>query len=320
MWNVAVESRIDRDTSIGRERAKDRTTTKLQNMDVAVLVSIAAGLVALIVLLTLLSRKKTDKNEAAGGPPARAQPLRRAAGVRNARRRMQDRQHREPPDEANDASDEDENVEPTDKPEMPEGKLGAKKRAKLEAKAERKQQREALEREREERKKREQQAQEESDKRREKERLEELAQEEADKKAREERERIEQEEYLKMKEAFSVEEEGYDVVNEEEQKNLLQEFLDYIKATKVVVLEDLAGHFNMKTQSVIERIQDLQANGRLTGVIDDRGKFIYISQEELESVAKFVKQRGRVSIAELAENSNRLINLNSEQTKAVETS
>ena len=47
----------------------------------------------------------------------------------------------------------------------------------------------------------------------------------------------------------------------------------------------------------------------LTGVTDDRGKFIYISQSELESVAKFVKQRGRVSISELAENSQKLITL-----------
>ena len=46
-----------------------------------------------------------------------------------------------------------------------------------------------------------------------------------------------------------------------------------------------------------------------SGVIDDRGKFIFISQEELEAVGKFITQRGRVSISELAENSNRLISL-----------
>lgn len=44
--------------------------------------------------------------------------------------------------------------------------------------------------------------------------------------------------------------------------------------------------------------------------MDDRGKFIYITVEELESVAKFMKQHGRVSISDLAESSNRLINLN----------
>ena len=67
--------------------------------------------------------------------------------------------------------------------------------------------------------------------------------------------------------------------------------------------------FKLKTQQVIDRIQDLQANGTLTGVIDDRGKLIYVSQEELLEVAKFIRQRGRVSIAELAESSDDLINL-----------
>ena len=45
-------------------------------------------------------------------------------------------------------------------------------------------------------------------------------------------------------------------------------------------------------------------------MIDDRGKFIYITMDELESVAKYMRQIGRVSISELAESSNRLINLN----------
>ena len=43
--------------------------------------------------------------------------------------------------------------------------------------------------------------------------------------------------------------------------------------------------------------------------MDDRGKFIYIAQEELEAVAKFIRQRGRVSISELVQESNKLINL-----------
>lgn len=43
------------------------------------------------------------------------------------------------------------------------------------------------------------------------------------------------------------------------------------------------------------------------GVIDDRGKFIYVSQSELNAVASFIKKRGRVSLTELAEHSNNLI-------------
>lgn len=47
---------------------------------------------------------------------------------------------------------------------------------------------------------------------------------------------------------------------------------------------------------------------------DDRGKFIYISPEELQAVAKFIKQRGRVTISELAESSNTLINLQTDKS------
>lgn len=193
--------------------------------------------------------------------------------------------------------------------EVPDHKIGAKKRAKLAAKAEKKLQREAAERDREERKKREQYFQEERDKQAEKEHAEQLRAEEMERKAREEKEKREHEEYLKMKEAFSIDEEGCEEENREDQENLLQEFITYIKQNKVLVLEDLAAHFSLKTASVVERIQELQANGSLTGVIDDRGKFIYISEDELRAVAKFVRQRGRVSITELVENSNNLINL-----------
>lgn len=110
-----------------------------------------------------------------------------------------------------------------------------------------------------------------------------------------------------------------------------------LQNTKVVLLEDLASHFNLRTQDAINRVKVLQEMGRITGkyllkgfewvifqlcidsknvfvlfykgVVDDRGKFIYISQEELEAVAKFIQQRGRVSISDLSDSSNTLINL-----------
>ncbi|XP_034234351.1 DDRGK domain-containing protein 1 isoform X2 [Thrips palmi] len=235
----------------------------------------------------------------AGPGPRRAQ----AARVRQ-RNRGQVAQH-----ESDAESDEDGN-DPMDRIELPDGKVGAKKMAKLQAKADRKAKLEAEQQEREERKLRQQSQDEERLKEREKEAEAEKKQEEEERKAREEQERKDHEEYLKMKAAFSVEEEGFEEGEGESETNLLQEFVKHIKDKKVVVLEDLASLFRLKTQNVIDRIQDLQNDGILTGVIDDRGKFIYISLEELESVAKFVKQRGRVSIADLAESSNKLINLN----------
>lgn len=186
--------------------------------------------------------------------------------------------------------------------------MGAKKRAKLEAKAEKKAARELEEKRREDAKKREQQLTEERQKAEEKQKLEEQKEEEEKKRLQEEKEKREHEVYLKMKEAFQIEEEGFDQ-DVDESESALQKFVNYIKDNKVVVIEDLAVVFKLKTQAVIDRIEDLQKDNILSGVMDDRGKYIYISQEELQAFAKFIKQRGRVSLTELAEGSNKLINL-----------
>ncbi|XP_045151405.1 DDRGK domain-containing protein 1 [Echinops telfairi] len=188
------------------------------------------------------------------------------------------------------------------------GKIGAKKLRKLEEKQARKAQREAAEAEREERKRQESQREAEWKKEEERKRLEEEQQEEEERKAREEQAQREHEEYLKLKEAFVVEEEGVgESMTEEESHSFLAEFISYIKQSKVVLLEDLASHVGLRTQDTINRLQDLLAEGTLTGVIDDRGKFIYITPEELAAVANFIRQRGRVSITELAQASNSLI-------------
>ncbi|XP_059117421.1 DDRGK domain-containing protein 1 [Peromyscus eremicus] len=190
----------------------------------------------------------------------------------------------------------------------PTGKIGAKKLRKLEEKQARKAQREAEEAEREERKRLESQREAEWKKEEERLRLKEEQKEEEERKAREEQARREHEEYLKLKEAFVVEEEGVgETMTEEQTHSFLTEFINYIKQSKVVLLEDLAFHMGLRTQDTINRIQDLLSEGTLTGVIDDRGKFIYITPEELAAVANFIRQRGRVSITELAQASNSLI-------------
>ena len=61
---------------------------------------------------------------------------------------------------------------------------------------------------------------------------------------------------------------------------------------------------------MISRIQSLEAAGRLTGVLDDRGKFLSITPSELDQVAAWINKRGRISIAEMVAESNRLIDLN----------
>ncbi|XP_050317909.1 DDRGK domain-containing protein 1 [Bactrocera neohumeralis] len=292
-------------------------------MDLTLLIGIATALLVILIGLLLFQRKSTgDKADkpAQRGVPVRAQEgiPRRAQIARNQRNRLRQNaaaaaaaDQAAALDNALEANDNDEDWDDDETPSGPvlDEKMGAKKRAKMEAKEQKRIMREQELKQREERKVKE--AKLEAERKQQEEREEEVERKaaEAERLAREERERKEHEEYLKMKEAFKIEEEGYEEAEDAEKEQLLQDFIQYIKDNKVIVLEDLAMEFKLKTQQVIDRIQDLQANGTLTGVIDDRGKFIYVSQEELLEVAKFIRQRGRVSIAELAESSNNLINL-----------
>ncbi|VDM32701.1 unnamed protein product [Toxocara canis] len=90
-----------------------------------------------------------------------------------------------------------------------------------------------------------------------------------------------------MKEAFEVAEEGFDVRDDEENENLMRQFVDYIKNAKVVNMDELGAHFKLRTEEAIDRLNYFIENGTLTGVIDDRGKFIYITEEELQAGSLF---------------------------------
>jgi len=204
--------------------------------------------------------------------------------------------------------DDDDDLEP---PEYDEGSkhIGKKKLAKLQAKAERKAQIEFERQEREERKRQEEEKRKQQEEERHLEELEEQKRKEQAKAEKEERERKELEEYLKMKEAFDVEDQGFEALDEEQSNNLIRDCIDYIKNAKVVNIDELASQFKLRVEEAIERLNYFVDNEMLTGVIDDRGKFIYITPDELQSVAKFINQRGRVSVQELVEYSNRLIKL-----------
>ena len=66
--------------------------------------------------------------------------------------------------------------------------------------------------------------------------------EEEENRKREEKERKEHEEYLKLKEAFSVEDEGCDAAEEEDEENMLLRFINYIKETKVIHIRKVRIH------------------------------------------------------------------------------
>lgn len=146
------------------------------------------------------------------------------------------------------------------------------------------------------------------EKQRERERME-AEEEEEERKKRELELAQEEAEFKDWEGMFELESAGSGEADAKEQEGGLSAFIDNIKKQKVVVLDDLAAEYGMRTTAVVNRIEHLEKAGQLTGVLDDRGKFIYITPEELEAVAKFIEEKGRVTIADVVQESNRLIDL-----------
>ncbi|KAF8562574.1 hypothetical protein P879_09535 [Paragonimus westermani] len=206
-----------------------------------------------------------------------------------------------------DGSDSDETV----LTETSKKKVGAKKAAKIAEKERRKEEREAEERYREHQRKLEDQ---EIAKRKKAESEEERAAAAAlaaEAKRLEEEAAREQAEYEKLKLEFSVEEEGTEIVcrDSKAEAELNARIIEAIKEAKIVPIEHLALDFGLKTEACVEKLKQLLASGQLTGLLDDRGKFVYITSDEYEAVAQFIERRGRVTLAELVENGPKLLKL-----------
>lgn len=137
----------------------------------------------------------------------------------------------------------------------------------------------------------------------------ELAQEEEIRRAALERAKKEEEEAQKWMSSFKIEDAGEDTLAVEEEEALADRMETFLKSKKTVGLEELAAEFKMRTAEVIEKIKLLEDQDRITGVMDDRGKYIYISREEMKAVAELIKRRGRIAIGELAKESTELVDL-----------
>eukprot|EP00123_Amoebidium_parasiticum_P004053 comp15347_c0_seq1/m.12224 comp15347_c0_seq1/g.12224 ORF comp15347_c0_seq1/g.12224 comp15347_c0_seq1/m.12224 type:complete len:283 (-) comp15347_c0_seq1:101-949(-) len=282
-------------------------------MEVQWLYLLAAAMVGLVILFMQRAEQGQAHNEnavhIAEAPEGDIMPAGR--GARTARQRMRNAAGSQPEQSSSEGESEGDEG-PSNMPR----KVGKKKARRLEEKEERRRYREYQEAMREDVKKREALLEEDRRKNEEEEKKAQAKKEQEELKAREEQLKREQTEYEELKKLFVVEEEGV-AAPDAERENMLQEFVAHIQEEKIVLLEELAGKFNMRTRDVISRLQDLEKEGRIMGVFDDRGKFICLTEEELRNVAKFINQRGRVSISEVAQASNRLVRLQSRSLAVV---
>ena len=125
-------------------------------------------------------------------------------------------------------------------------------------------------------------------------------------KLKQEQEQKENDIYNQWKDDIAIAEEGEEVAdfcNED----LINDFLNYIKLRKVVALEDLSGVFKIHPNDIVDRLKILENQGKIVGILDDRGKYIYITEKELNAIEKIFMTRGRISKVELIKECNKII-------------
>ena len=122
----------------------------------------------------------------------------------------------------------------------------------------------------------------------------------------EEKKKKNDEEYDQWKDLIKVGEEGEEGMDFTKEE-VINKFLDYIKIRKVVSLEDISGTFKLNPNDIVMKLNQYEKEGRIMGIIDDRGKYIYLTEKEMGLIEKMLINRGRISKADLIKECNRLI-------------
>jgi hypothetical protein len=126
------------------------------------------------------------------------------------------------------------------------------------------------------------------------------------KRVQEEQKKKEDEEYNKWKDMIKVGEEGEERMDFTKEE-VINRFLDYIKIRKVISLEDISGTFKLSPTEIVNKLNQFEKEGRIMGIIDDRGKYIYITEKEMGLIEKMFINRGRINKGDLIKECNRII-------------
>ena len=126
------------------------------------------------------------------------------------------------------------------------------------------------------------------------------------KRVQEEQKQKEDDEYNKWKDMIKVGEEGEERMDFSKEE-IINKFIDYIKIRKVISLEDLSGTFKLSPNDIVNKLNEFEKQGRILGIIDDRGKYIYITEKEMSLIEKMFINRGRISKSDIIKECNKII-------------
>jgi hypothetical protein len=81
---------------------------------------------------------------------------------------------------------------------------------------------------------------------------------------------------------FAVVDSGQEKLSEEEEKRKEEEFnkriLNSLLRNKLSLLEDLSHKYKLTTKEVVQRIKKFEEDGQVSGVFDERGKYLVVEK------------------------------------------
>ncbi|KPA73606.1 hypothetical protein ABB37_09738 [Leptomonas pyrrhocoris] len=86
-----------------------------------------------------------------------------------------------------------------------------------------------------------------------------------------------------------------------------EEGKDKEKEGHVLVLQAAARELKVSVEELVTTIEQLTREGKVDGVFDDRGKYVFIAPEHFPQLAQFLRLRGRVSVQEFTRECNRVV-------------
>jgi hypothetical protein len=88
----------------------------------------------------------------------------------------------------------------------------------------------------------------------------------------------------------------------------VNEWVKELEKIRAVSVDSLAKRFQISREAVVSRIQELQASSRITGVLEADGRFIYVSQVEMSTIASCLRRLDKASVQQIAKETHHIIN------------
>lgn len=80
----------------------------------------------------------------------------------------------------------------------------------------------------------------------------------------------------------------------------VEDLISEMQEKRSVKTQDMAASFGVTQDVVIDRIQELVKEKRVSGVVESDGRFIYLSDEEMKAMADAILMAGEISAEEVA--------------------